>query len=878
MKILSVSSKLNIAIAGISLVSLMAAFFILTYYSHMMERDVYSQTRKELLSIAYEDIESKKRVGITNAISIANDERITKALKDNERKYAIESLKDISKNMKENTSFHNIKIHLHTKDNKSFLRNWKQDKYGDDLSSFRSAVVAVNKTVKPIVTFEPGRAGLLLRAITPIVRNGHHYGSLEFIQGINSVVKIFDKENMGFLLLMDKEVQNEIKTGKNFSFSKNKFFKNYIISQKFVNQSFLSDAQSIDMGVLLQNGYLLSSQYFYTFMPVKSFENKNLGIVLLAKPLSVVNRAVDGAKNLIYMALIGILLMTIIISIVMMMSVRKLVIKPLKIFENGLMNFFQFLQGKQAYTEIIEINTNDEFGEMSHSLKDNMAVSAQLHEEINDLNSNLEAKVEEKTREVTILLDNAGQGFLSFGCDLIIHERYSKECNKLLGENLGGKYLAEILFAQSSKQKFFQQTILEACRIDSLIVQKSILSLLPNEIIHKRRALKLTYKILENKHMMLIVTNITSQKKLEKKVKKEQETLRMIVEIISESDSFYDTLREYELFIANHNELINQSKTSLYNINELYRTIHTFKGAFAQLYLNDIVNFLHSLESEIARMIKDNEHTNESLVSFLKNCDFQTSLQKELDIIRDVLGSEFLDSQNFIKINVAEIKNLQSKIQTIFRKENLKSAESKEIVKQVSTLANQKLVYLLKQYTGLVQQLAQKLEKEIYAFEIIGDKEILVSDKFKPFIKSLLHVFRNSVDHGIEDPNRRLENNKDEKGTISCSFSQDSDSIQIIISDDGAGIDKEKVLLKAIEKNLISKEEASTLSEHEIYNLIFSENFSTKDEVTTTSGRGVGMNAVKVEIEKLHGYIEINSQKNIGTTFIFNIPHKKGDM
>lgn len=879
MKFLSVSTKLNIAIISISLASLTAAFFILSSYQENITNDLYKETKKELIYSADEKIKSKMRVGITNAISISNDERIKKAFVNNDRQFAIDSLKDISSKMKRHTDFKNIKIHLHTKDNISFLRNWKLDKYGDDLSSFRTAVVTVNNSLEPITTFEPGRAGLLLRGITPIISHNHeHFGSLEFIQGINSVVKEFDKKDIGFMLLMDGEVNKNMKTGKDFSFKDDRKFKNYIISQKYMNKDFLKDANKIDMQKLFEDGHLITSKYFYTYTNVKNFKNNHLGIILLGEPASIINNTVEKAETLIYLALLGILIMTIIINVVMISAIKKLVTNPLKLFENGLLDFFQFLQGKKDYSQHIDLNTSDEFGHMAKKLQENISVSAKLHEDIQELNTNLEEKVEIKTKEIGILLDNAGQGFLSFSCNLIIDERYSKECIKLLGDDLSGKYLADVLFKDSQKKIFFQETVLDACQIDNDVIQRSILSLLPSEIILNKRALQLTYKILENNHIMLIITNVTAQKKLEKKIKKEQETLQKIVGVISESDSFYDTKRDYEEFISTYKELIDNSKTSLHNISEIYRNIHTFKGAFSQLYMGEIVAFLHSLESEISDMIKNNTHTNEKILALLDSSNFRTSLQKELSNIKDVLGEEFINSENFVKINFHDIKRLQNNLYSLFKQQNLESSESKEVLNQISGLSNQRIINLLKPYPNLIQKLATTLEKDVYEFGIIGDSEIVVDDKFKPLFKSLIHIFRNCIDHGIETPEERVANNKDETGTISCSFNKKENEIQIIISDDGSGIDKEKVLAKAIEEKIVTQGDAKTLSDNDIFNFIFNEHFSTMDEVSELSGRGVGMNAVKVEMDRVGGNIEIHSQKDTGTTFVLNLPHNERDM
>ena len=878
MKFRSVSTKLNIAIIGVSITSIIVASVVLFEYAKKIKIDVYQSTKEELINSTEDRVDSKKRVGITNAISISNDERIKNALQSGERELAISSLKEISKEMQEHTEFKNIKIHLHTKDNKSFLRNWKLDKFGDDLSSFRASVVDVNKNLKPITTFEPGRAGLQLRAIVPIfAKNGEHVGSLEFIQGINSVVKAFDKTHQGFLLLMDEHVNDTIKTGKNFSFNDAVKFKNYIISQNYINKDCLEDAKSLDMSKLFADGFVLSSKYYYTYTDVYDFQNKKLGIILLAKPLSAVNSVIDKSQILIDIALGGIFLMTIIISLVIMSAVKKLVLNPLSKFESGLSDFFLFLQGKKDYTEHVSIDTDDEFGTMSKSLKENISVSAKLHEEIGELNTNLEEKVEEKTRKVTTLLNNAGQGFLSFGCDFKVDDEYSIECNKLLGDKITKADITDLLFKDENKKEFFKNTLIETAKIDDEIVKKSMLSLLPSEIILHRRALKLEYKIIDANKLMLIITNISAQKKLEQKIKREQEILKMVVEIVSESDSFYDTKKEYEEFISSYQEYVNTSKSSLHNISEIYRTIHTFKGAFSQLHMSKVVEFLHSLESEISSMIKENKHSNETLLYLLQSSDFNSSLEEEFKIIRDVLGDEFLNSQNFVKISHDEIKTLQNRICTMFEKERIETQQAKEIISQVRCLSSQKLLTLLKPYANLVTQLASRLEKEVYELEIIGSEDVYVPEDYKPFVKSLMHVFRNCVDHGIEDPETRLEQGKEEIGTITCSFEKNDDLIEIVVSDDGAGIDKQKVLSKALYENIITPEESASMSDDAIYNLIFHDQFSTKDDVSEISGRGVGMSAIKHELEQLGGSIKITTQKNAGTTFIFTLPKQKGE-
>lgn len=201
---LTISKKFILIVISVTLVMSIIGFFILNNKKNQVKEEVISNTVSELQKSIEQGINSKLDVGISNAISIANDNMIKDALKTKNRDLAIKALNSLSADMKKSTPFKNIQVHVHTKDNRAFVRSWVLDKFGDDLSSFRASVVEVNKTQKAINTLEVGKAGLSIRSVVPIFSNeGEHLGSLEFMQGINSVAKDFDKNGDGFVLLMD---------------------------------------------------------------------------------------------------------------------------------------------------------------------------------------------------------------------------------------------------------------------------------------------------------------------------------------------------------------------------------------------------------------------------------------------------------------------------------------------------------------------------------------------------------------------------------------------------------------------------------------------------------------------------------------------------
>lgn len=167
----------------------------------------------------------------------------------------------------------------------------------------------------------------------------------------------------------------------------------------------------------------------------------------------------------------------------------------------------------------------------------------------------------------------------------------------------------------------------------------------------------------------------------------------------------------------------------------------------------------------------------------------------------------------------------------------------------------------------LGRELGKKIELEIYGEETELDKSI-VEEVGDP----LVHIIRNSCDHGIEAPDIRLQRGKNETGIIKLKAYNEGNQIVIQIDDDGKGLDPDFLKAKSIEKGVITEKEADNMSDKEAFGLIFRPGFSTAAAVTNVSGRGVGMDVVKTNIEKLNGIIDVESQVNVGTSIKLKIP------
>jgi len=527
----------------------------------------------------------------------------------------------------------------------------------------------------------------------------------------------------------------------------------------------------------------------------------------------------------------------------------------------------------------VNVQSNDEIGVLSKSFEYMRVSLKERKEKIETLNKELQSKVEtrtealnQQTKKVTDLLNNADQGFLSFDRNFLVDDEYSIECENLLGKDLKNKDITKLLFDKNSKEIFlFKENIIDAFDSDNELTSSLILSLLPSELIINKRAILMKYKISSDDKIMIILTNITDNKKLQNKIKKEQRVQKMIVTIVSGSSQFYETKEGFEEFCKDSTLYITPKMSVEKNIDILQALVHNFKGLFAQLYMNDTVKKIHNIESEILKFAQRNKN-NDSLKILVESFNLVSCMNEDLKTITENLGENFLEESSFIKIDENQINKLESKVMNYCLFNKNENKEYEEILFDVKKLKNKSLKYYLSIYPKMCQQLCLSLDKNIYPFEIIGDNSIFTPDNFKHFIDSLIHVFRNSCDHGIESRDERLSLDKKEQGTISCEFNIIDNNLYIKITDDGRGLNIEKLKSRIISKNLSTQERLNFMSKDEILNFIFNSNLSTSDSITHISGRGIGLSSVKKQLDKLNGNVKIETTENKGTTFVFILP------
>ena len=236
-----------------------------------------------------------------------------------------------------------------------------------------------------------------------------------------------------------------------------------------------------------------------------------------------------------------------------------------------------------------------------------------------------------------------------------------------------------------------------------------------------------------------------------------------------------------------------------------------------------------------------------------------------LDMLMNLVGELVLARNQLLQLSNA---TENSPLQSVSQRMNLIVTEVQE---QVMKTRMQPIANVWNKFPRTVRDLALSCGKEVL-LEMEGQETELDRTIIEAIKDPLTHLVRNAVDHGIESPNVRRTLGKDPTGCIRLRAFHEGGRVNIEIGDDGAGLNQDRLLKKALDRALITSQQAQQMSERDIFNLIFLPGFSTAEKVTNVSGRGVGMDVVKTNVEKINGVIDIQSATGKGTTVRVSIP------
>jgi len=566
----------------------------------------------------------------------------------------------------------------------------------------------------------------------------------------------------------------------------------------------------------------------------------------------------------------------------------KIVLKrPLREIESLMDSTNRIMENMQRYAEQLEQQkktVEEQFDELEAQNDELQRSKRQL----------LDAQklLTERERSVRNLLDNAKQGFLTFGPDLTVDPEYSLECVRLFGGQIGGRSFAELIGCGDEEQRRFVERLLGRLFEERDSARRQVLlPLLPEEACLGDTFVHIEYAIISDaasadgavdgavnggepgrasERCMVILTDITEKRHLESRMEQERNTLQMVVKVVVDYNVYSSLVRSFTEWLAHPFPTDAPASRVKPALLDLFRIVHTFKGSFAQIGMSRMAERLHQAESLISAWHKASEPPAAAeVLERLRSLGMEGWLREEQDVLRSVLGESFFDQDHVLLVDRTKIVELERKMLS-----TLSPSDCQLLLPELRKIRYKPFKELLSSYPDYVLGLAERMDKIVEPFDIEGGDFLADGDTYVSLSRSLVHAFRNAVDHGLEGPDERAAAGKPEAGRIRCAVSLDGDTIVIDIRDDGRGIDVEALKRRAAEQGLLNEAERERMTHEEALQLAFLGELSSKDEVTELSGRGVGLSSLRYEAEKLGGRVTVSSAPGEGAAFRICLPYE----
>ena len=513
------------------------------------------------------------------------------------------------------------------------------------------------------------------------------------------------------------------------------------------------------------------------------------------------------------------------------------------------------------------------------------------------LTTNLKNEVDAQTKEIklqnesfTNLLSNLDQGFIIMDFKGEVLNDPTEKTLEILGVNPKHRNVTELFKFNNTEKVNFLKWLGHVKK--GLIPFKDLLGLSILRL-EKFRGLvvKLDYRPIYSgkgnkrvEKVICILNDITKEINAQKKILFAQEKSDMVLRLIDYPVEFLDVFTDLQSVIDGFKKHSFKNKYE-----ELFRNFHTLKARFSNFKISLIVKRIHDIESDLFLIMnKINKGAEKDLREGKKETLVATENYKdrEAENVYDNLKFKIYNLESFLKFYLKEnrkvIELAQSSLASGSSQNELQAAK-KELLKFYDSINLKFIRKNIKDafsiFYPLVKQLSDSQDKLI-RLEIEETDITINLQPYKEFFQALQHVFRNAVDHGIEEKNKRIDQNKNEEAYIKVIFKRKGlYRFQIVIRDDGKGIDSQKIRNK-VRKNYkemnLPEDELDNLVENlssdQLLQMIFEPGFTTKEDITALSGRGVGMDAVKKAAEEIEGKVWVESQLGEGTVFIAELP------
>jgi two-component system chemotaxis sensor kinase CheA len=577
------------------------------------------------------------------------------------------------------------------------------------------------------------------------------------------------------------------------------------------------------------------------------------------------------------------------IAIILLTSIGSLLYRQITRPLTRMQAMMSEIASSQDFTRRVPVGRMDEIG---HSI---VAFNGMI-EKIQE--SSLQLK--QKTADIQAMLQNMQQGILTVVEGAVIHSEYSAYLEAIFEtRDIAGRSLMDLVFADTDLGADVLSQVdaaSYACLGEDAINFAFNEHLLVTEISKRMpdgrvKILDLNWSAITDDsdtivRLMLCVRDVTELRKLAAEAGEQKRRLEMIGEILAVSEEKFHHFIESSAGFINENERIirQHSQADREAISELFRNMHTIKGNARTYNLQHLTNIVHETEQryhELRHAEADEVWDQDSLMQELARV--RAAVESYATINEVSLGrkgaSRRESAERYLMVDIAHIQESLRLIETA-RSDDLHALQSmRENVRQtLRVLGTETVGEALSGVLESLPSLAQELGKEAPRVRIDDNGYRLRREAGSALKNVFMHLLRNSVDHGLEAADVRSAQGKPAAGAIDIEVGVDEGALQITLSDDGRGLALKRIRGMAIEKGWIEADQH--LSDEDIAELIFRPGFSTADQVTEVSGRGVGMDAVRDFLRREHGSIALRfTDHHEGADFrqfqtIVNLPEK----
>lgn len=491
--------------------------------------------------------------------------------------------------------------------------------------------------------------------------------------------------------------------------------------------------------------------------------------------------------------------------------------------------------------------------------------------ELEKYSKNLEQMVAERTAELkklnttlAALLDSLGQGFFVFNSEGDCLPVSSKACLNTVEINPENKKIWEVLKIKTDKVPGFQRWM--STVFMEMLPFEDLAPLAPDVFPHSQnKHIRLEYFPMRSAEGQLegVVVVSSDQTDLifaQRQAESEKAHVQMILKILAHKKETANFLREAQTLVAETSQLLESHEL---NVPEVFRCLHTLKGGAASFSVQAVAEPCHHAESLLSEY-----KAAEDKKMYLEQIRQQFEKAKQgfgdfIAVIEQVLGSRERWTQRWIEKSATDVQNFSEFI-----------SEPALKAKFIETFAAEPILEYLKSYQDAAKDVADNSGKILAPLGWEGTDLKILPEIYSPLLSTLVHAYRNAVDHGIETPELRAERAKSEQGQLNTKvelFERPSDGsrwLRILISDDGNGIDPEKIRQKMEKQGLPH----SHLDDHKVIQQVFASQFSTKEQATDVSGRGVGLDAILYQAKQLGGHAFVESVLTKGNKLCVEVP------